>query len=68
MNFCEGFKQYVGIPGVLAVIVGVGYVYAMIAGIELPAEYVTVLNMLIGVFVGKNGNNAATAVKKKLSK
>lgn len=55
MSFFEGFAKYVGIQGLLSLGLGGGYIYASIAGVQLPEGYTEIVTLVLGFYFAKNG-------------
>lgn len=62
MGFWEGFAKYVGVQGVLATVLFVGYVAAPYAGVTLPEGYTEITTFVGGYFFAKNGVPAIRSV------
>jgi len=61
MVFWEGFAKYVGVSGVIAVMLVFGYLAAIFLQVPLPAGFEQVMLLIIGYYFGKNGRNVAMA-------
>ena len=61
----EGFSKYVGIQGVLALLLVVGYIAAIFVPVELPESYANVMTFVVGFYFAKNGGNMFNAARKK---
>ncbi len=62
MGFWEGFGQYVGIGGVISIILTGIYGYGVISGVTLPDGYTELMSAIVGFFIAKNGTNIAARV------
>lgn len=51
----EGFNKYVGVQGILAVLLVAGYIAAPFADVILPAGYTEVATLVLGFYFAKNG-------------
>jgi len=61
MTFWEGFAKYVGISGVIAVMLVGGYLAAIFLQVPLPTGFEQIMLLIIGYYFGKNGRNVAMA-------
>ena len=59
----EGFNKYVGIQGLMGMILLLGFVYASLTSIQLPDLYTNVMTLVIGYFFAKNGVGILSSVK-----
>lgn len=57
MNFWESFTKYVGVPGLVTIILVGGYVYMAIAQVPVPEAYNALMTTVAGFTFGKNGTN-----------
>ncbi len=55
MTFWEGFAYYVGVQGVLAIMLGGAMVYLLVVGKPLPAELIASFSAVLGYYFGANG-------------
>jgi len=56
MGFWEGFSKYLGIQGVIAILLVVAYILAIFLTVDLPAGFEAIMLIVIGFFFGKNGS------------
>jgi len=66
MSFWEGFSKYVGISGVIALMLAGAYVAAIFVPATLPPGFEQVMLLIIGYYFGKNGRNVAGAIATKV--
>lgn len=62
MTFWEGFSKYVGVSGVIALMLVGAYVAAIFVPATLPPGYEQVMLLIVGYYFGKNGRNAVDAI------
>ncbi len=63
MNDAPWFVKYVGIQGLLALLLIVGYVYAAMSGITLPEGYTEIATLILGYYFAKNGVGIVSAIR-----
>jgi len=66
MSFWEGFSKYVGVSGIIALMLVSAYVASIFVPAQLPPGFEQVMLIVIGYYFGKNGANIATAFAKAL--
>lgn len=62
----EFFGKYIGILGVITVLLVVGYIVAPYADVILPPGYTEITLLVVGGYVGKNGIPAAQAARSRV--
>lgn len=65
MSAGEFFGKYVGVQGVLAIILVIGYVAAPFAGVTLPPGYSQITTGVIGMGVQKTGSAIVANVRNR---
>jgi len=55
MEFWKGFNTYVGIQGVIALLLIIAYIASIFIPASLPEGFVEIMLIVIGFFFGKNG-------------
>lgn len=65
MTGWDGFAKYIGIQGVLAVILLCGLVYLVVTGNTVPDAYYGIMGAVIGFYFAKNGVGILDIVTKK---
>lgn len=63
--FWEGFGKYVGVQGVMGIMLLGGFVYASLEEIVLPALYSNMMTLVIGYYFAKNGVGILAALSNK---
>ncbi len=63
-NFWEGFNRYLGVQGIIALVLFAVYAYAALTGIELPGGYTELTALILGHYFGKNGKAIVSTIKK----
>jgi hypothetical protein len=63
----EMFYKYVGIQGVLAVFLVIGYIFASVTGRTLATDYVALMFAVVGYYFAKNGVSMIGAVTNLLN-
>ena len=59
----EQFGKYVGVQGVLAGVLVVGWVVAPFVEVVLPEGYLQLMMLTLGFYFAKNGNNVYRAAR-----
>lgn len=60
MSNWEAFNKYIGVQGILAVVLLCGFVAAIFARITLPDLYDNLMTFVIGFYFAKNGVGVLT--------
>lgn len=68
MDFWAGFNKFVGVQGILAMALGLGYVVAAFVYVELPTGYTELMALVFGFYFAKNGPNALAPILSKAVK
>ena len=68
MSFWEGFNKYVGIQGLLALIMGLVLVYATVTGMSLDESFKTYFTFVLGYYFAKNGVGITDVILNKTTK
>jgi len=55
MSFWEGFSKYIGIQGVIAILLIGAYVAAIFLDVVLPDGFEGIILFVLGFFFGTNG-------------
>ena len=63
MGFWEGFAKYVGIQGILSLVLVGGYVAGIFTGVPLPEQYDNLMNLVVGFYLAKNGVGIIDALR-----
>ena len=63
MSFWEGFNKFIGIQGVIALILLLGYVAAPYTNTALPEGYTELMSLVFGFYFAKNGVSVIQAIK-----
>lgn len=63
MGFWEGFAKYVGVQGIIALLMAIGYVLAPYVLIMLPNGYTELMALVFGFYFGKNGVGIIAAAR-----
>jgi len=63
MSFWEGFNKFIGIQGVIGLILLVGYVAAPYTTTVLPEGYTELMSLVFGFYFAKNGVGIIGALK-----
>lgn len=53
--FWEGFGKYVGVQGIMGLVLLGGFVFATLKQIALPELYSNLMTLVIGYYFAKNG-------------
>ena len=67
-NGWERFHKYVGIQGVIALIMVAAYIAVIFVEAPLPEGYTELMTFIFGTYFTKNGGNIAQAVKGLVSR
>ena len=67
-NGWERFHKYVGIQGVIALIMVIAYIAVIFFERVLPEGYTELMTFIFGTYFTKNGSNIAQAVKKAVTR
>jgi hypothetical protein len=59
----EGFGKYIGIQGIVFLLLIFGYIGAIFAKVPLPEGYTELLTLVVGFYFAKNGTNVIRAVR-----
>lgn len=59
----ESFGKYVGVQGIVFLLLSVGYIAAPFAEVVLPEGYTELLTLTVGFYFAKNGTNVVRAVR-----
>jgi hypothetical protein len=62
--FWEGFAKYVGVSGVIALMLVGAYVASVFVPAQLPPGFEQVMLLVVGYYFGKNGHNIVNAFAK----
>lgn len=65
-GFWEGFAKYVGVSGVIALMLVGAYVASVFVPAQLPPGFEQVMLLVVGYYFGKNGTNIVNAFASKL--
>lgn len=63
MTFWEGFAYYVGVQGILAIMLGGVIGYLSIVGLTVPVELWAVFSAVMGYYFGANGKAFVSRAK-----
>lgn len=63
----QSFAKYVGVQGVCAIALIIGYVTAALIGRVLPTEYNSLLTLVLGYYFAKNGVGILDSLKSILT-
>ncbi len=63
MNGWEGFNKYVGVQGVLALIITIAMIVMLFMLIVVPDQLWTLLGLSWGFYFAKNGGNLINAAR-----
>ena len=63
MNFWEGFNKYIGIQGLIALIMLVAYAAAPYSQVTLPEGFTELMSLVFGFYFAKNGVGIISALK-----
>ena len=63
----EFFGKYIGILGVITVMLVVGYILAPFVDVVLPPGYTEITLLVVGGYVGKNGTQIAQAARSRVT-
>ena len=66
--FWEGFQKYVGVQGVLALLLTLAMVGLLFLNREIPTEVWGLLGVSWGFYFAKNGNKIVTGISSKFQK
>ena len=55
MNETPAFYKYVGVQGVLAILLVIGYIYAAVSEVNLIEGYTEITTFTLGFYFAKNG-------------
>lgn len=66
MNW-EQFGKYIGIQGVIALLLMSGYIIMTVTGKPVTQEYVSIMMIVVGFFFGKNGYNYLSLAQRIIS-
>ena len=61
----EGFARYVGVQGVLAVLITIAMIVMIFLLIPVPKEFWTLLGVSWGFYFAKNGGNVVNRIQGK---
>jgi len=64
-NGWESFGKYVGIQGIIALIMLAGYVATPYARVTLPAGYTELMSLVLGFYFAKNGTGVISALRRR---
>jgi hypothetical protein len=64
MEFWAGFSKYVGIQGIIALLMLIGYVAAPYTGVILPEGYTELMSLVFGFYFAKNGVGVLASFRK----
>jgi len=59
----EQFGKYVGVQGIVFLLLSVGYIAAPFVEVVLPEGYTEILTLTFGFYFAKNGTNIARAIR-----
>ena len=54
-NTWEQFAKYVGVQGLMGLVLVCGYVFGSLQSITLPDNYLSIMTLVIGYYFAKNG-------------
>jgi hypothetical protein len=60
----EGFAKYVGVSGIIALMLVGAYVASVFVPAQLPPGFEQVMLLVVGYYFGKNGGNIVNAFAK----
>lgn len=63
MTGWDAFNKYVGIQGILGLLLVGGYIYSTVAGLTLPEQYYNLTFGVVGYYFAKNGVGIIDALK-----
>jgi len=66
ISFWEGFAKYVGVSGIIALMLVGAYVAAVFVPAQLPPGFEQVMLLVVGYYFGKNGRNFVNAFTAKV--
>jgi len=58
MTGWDAFNKYIGVQGVLAVMLIAGYIAAIFVHVVLPDAYSQITTLILGYYFAKNGTGA----------
>lgn len=67
-NGWESFNKYVGIQGLIALIMVAAYIAVIFFERTLPEGYTELMTFIFGTYFTKNGGNVAQAVRKAVTR
>ncbi len=63
MSFWEGFNRFVGIQGLIALIMLLAYVASPFVEVLLPEGFTELMSLVFGFYFAKNGVGIISAIK-----
>jgi hypothetical protein len=67
MTGWDGFAKYVGVQGVLALMMGGAIVYLMVTGRPIGQEVTGIFGIIVGFYFGKNGRMIVQDIQDKVA-
>lgn len=55
MTGWDAFNKYVGVQGIMAIVLLIGYVVSIFIKVEVPSLYDNLMTLIIGYYFAKNG-------------
>jgi hypothetical protein len=68
MTGWDGFAKYMGVQGVLVVLLTLAVIGMLIAGLAVPGEVYGLIGIAWGFYFGKNGRSLVETVSTSLNK
>ena len=65
MNGWEKFCEFVGLRGVIALLLVGGYLGAVSTGVALPGGYNTILAVILAAYFARNGRSIVDAMRNR---
>ena len=67
-TFWDDFGKYVGVQGIMGLMLLGGFIYASVAQIVLPDAYTNLMTLVIGFYFAKNGVSVLAGLHDVLAK
>jgi hypothetical protein len=68
MTALENFDKYIGLQGILALLITGAYIYWISVGITIPTEINTLLGAVWGFYFAKNGSTIVSGIASRFQK